>query len=89
VPEILIRFDYGCGSRGASSLISRLGGDIDGLILVVPYVWWQTCMGTDTGHWQNGLNHSNFFYHVTGCYTKHPTIQKTLLKMGDSNIRNM
>jgi hypothetical protein len=32
VPENLIRFDYGCGSRGASSVISRLGGCIDGLI---------------------------------------------------------
>jgi hypothetical protein len=36
VLENLIRFDYGCGSRGASSVISRLGGYIDGLISVVP-----------------------------------------------------
>jgi hypothetical protein len=28
----LIRFDFGCGSRGASSVISRLSGCIDGLI---------------------------------------------------------
>jgi hypothetical protein len=32
VPDDLIRFDYGCGSRGVSSVISRLGGCIDGLI---------------------------------------------------------
>jgi hypothetical protein len=31
VSENLIRFDYGCGGRGASSVISRLGGCIDGL----------------------------------------------------------
>jgi hypothetical protein len=36
--ENLIRFDYGCGSRGASSAISRFGGYVDGLILVVPCV---------------------------------------------------
>jgi hypothetical protein len=46
VPENLIRFDYGCGSRGASSVMGRLGGYIDGLILVVPYVRWQTRRGT-------------------------------------------
>jgi hypothetical protein len=38
VLENLIRFCYGCGSRGASLVISRLGGYIDGLILVVPCV---------------------------------------------------
>jgi hypothetical protein len=32
VLENLIRFDYGCGRRGASSVISRLSGYIDGLI---------------------------------------------------------
>jgi hypothetical protein len=30
------------GSRGASSVIRRLGGCTDGLFLVVHYVWWQT-----------------------------------------------
>jgi hypothetical protein len=43
VPE---KFDYGSGSGGASSVISKLGGYADGLILVVPYVQWQTCGGT-------------------------------------------
>jgi hypothetical protein len=43
VPE---KFDYGSGSGGASSVISRLGGYADGLILVVPYVRWQTRRGT-------------------------------------------
>jgi hypothetical protein len=46
VPEKLIRFDYGSGSRGASSVISRLGGYADGLVFVVPYVWWQKRGGT-------------------------------------------
>jgi hypothetical protein len=46
VPENLIRFDYDSGSRGASSVIRRLGGYTDGLILVVPYVQWQMRRGT-------------------------------------------
>jgi hypothetical protein len=46
VPENLIRFDYGSGSRGTSSVISRLGGYTDGLILVVPYLRCQTRRGT-------------------------------------------
>jgi hypothetical protein len=43
VPE---KFDYGSGSRRASSVIHRLGGYTDGLILEVPYVWWQMRRGT-------------------------------------------
>jgi hypothetical protein len=35
VPE---KFDDGSGSRGASSVISKLGGYADGLVLGVPYV---------------------------------------------------
>jgi hypothetical protein len=46
VLENFITFDYGSGSRGASSVNSRLGGYTDGLILVVPYVWWQMHRGT-------------------------------------------
>jgi hypothetical protein len=46
VPENVIRFDYGSRSRGASSVIRRLGGYTDDLILVVPYVRWQTRRGT-------------------------------------------
>jgi hypothetical protein len=42
VSENLIGFDYGPGSRGASSVISRLGGYTDGRNFVVPYVRWQT-----------------------------------------------
>jgi hypothetical protein len=38
VPDNLIMF---FGSRGASSVIRRLGGYTDGLILVVRYVRWQ------------------------------------------------
>jgi hypothetical protein len=46
VLENLIRFDFGSVSRGSSSVISRIGGYTDGLILVVPYVRWQTHRGT-------------------------------------------
>jgi hypothetical protein len=39
VPDILIVV---LGSRGASSVISRLGGYADGLLLVAHYARWQT-----------------------------------------------